>query len=113
MTRFATAKYDVGDLSNIFIHLTNFTFYKSGEMPTDYPAGMQANKWTIPELWKYLEEEHGVEPGPFWEQVKDIVIKTILCGHNSLSDAVSQNMGSTYNNFNILGLDIFMDTDFK
>ena len=70
------------------------------------------NKWSVYELWDWLKER-GEDPEPFWEGVKDVVIKTILCGHRNISAEVKQNVGSLYNNYNLLGLDIFIDTDYK
>ena len=137
-------------LSNMYIHLTNFSVNKKGEVPTDYPkgqtwckyfrvtfdadliqcvilfeesillincwfsiSGCQVNKWTIYELWDYLRDVDGVDPEPFWDGVKDVVIKTLLCGHENIDKMVKQQASSFYNNFNLLGLDIFIDTDMK
>ena len=97
----------------MFIHLTNFSVNKKGEVPKDYPDGCQVNKWTIYELWEYMREVDGVDPTPFWEGVKDVVIKTLLCGHEHIDKMVKESASSFYNNFNLLGLDIFIDTDLK
>ena len=64
------------------------------------------------ELWAWLRER-GQDPEPFWSRVKDVVIKTILCGHKNIDNMVKKNVGSFYNNYNLLGLDIFIDTDYK
>ena len=45
--------------------------------------------------------------------MKDVVIKTILCGHKNIDSMVKKGVGSFYNNYNLLGLDIFIDTDYK
>ena len=100
-------------LDNMFIHLTNFSVNKKGEVPKDYPDGCQVNKWTIYELWEYMRDVDGVDPTPFWEGVKDVVIKTLLCGHEHIDKMVKESASSFYNNFNLLGLDIFIDTDLK
>ena len=70
------------------------------------------NKWSVYELWAWLRER-GQDPEPFWSRVKDVVIKTILCGHKNIDNMVKKSVGSFYNNFNLLGLDIFIDTDYK
>lgn len=101
------------NLSNMFIHLTNFSVNKKGEVPRDYPAGCQVNKWTIYELWEYLRDEDGVDPATFWDGVKDVVIKTLLCGHENIVTKVRESASSFYNNFNLLGLDIFIDSELK
>ena len=59
-------------------------------------------------LWDYFQAR-GIDPKPFWEGVKDIVIKTILCGHENILKEVKTKVTSFYNNFNLLGLDIFID----
>ena len=100
-------------LDNMFIHLTNFSVNKKGEVPKDYPDGCQVNKWTIYELWEYMRDVDGVDPTPFWDGVKDVVIKTLLCGHEHIDKMVKESASSFYNNFNLLGLDIFIDTDLK
>ena len=43
LVRFATEKFSLApeDLANTFIHLTNFTLNKSGEVVGDYPPGVQ------------------------------------------------------------------------
>ena len=92
----------------MFIHLTNFSVNKSGQVPADYPPGCQVNKWTIYELWDHLRNVDGVDPSPFWEGVKDVVIKTLLCGHERIDKMMAETASSFYNNFNLLGLDIFI-----
>jgi hypothetical protein len=72
----------------------------------------QANKWSIYELWDWFRER-GEDPEPFWERTKDVIIKTILCGHKNIDTMVKESVGSFYNNYNILGFDIFMDTEHK
>ena len=100
-------------LSNMYIHLTNFSVNKKGEVPKDYPEGCQVNKWTIYQLWDYMKKEDNVDPEPFWEGVKDVVIKTLLCGHENIDRMMKASASSNYNNFNLLGLDIFIDTDLR
>ncbi len=43
LPRFATEKFSVEDedLANIFIHLTNFTVNKNGDLNCDFPPGCQ------------------------------------------------------------------------
>jgi len=97
----------------MYIHLTNFSVNKKGDVPQDYPPGCQVNKWTIYELWDYMRDVDGVDPTPFWDGVKDVVIKTLLCGHENIDRMVKESVSSFYNNFNLLGLDIFIDTDLR
>ena len=132
LLRFTTQKFSLKpeDLSNTLVHLTNFAVNKNAEFLGDYPPGCQVldysnlksyqdiivlcqdNKWSVYELWAWLRER-GQDPEPFWSRVKDVVIKTILCGHKNIDSMVKKSVGSFYNNFNLLGLDIFIDTDYK
>ena len=113
-------------MSNTLVHLTNFAINKNAEFLGDYPPGCQVsgktnvvkifffqdNKWSVYELWAWLRER-GQDPEPFWSRVKDVVIKTILCGHKNIDNMVKKDVGSFYNNYNLLGLDIFIDTEYK
>jgi len=114
LVRFTTQKFSLKpeDLSNTLVHLTNFAVNKNAEFLGDYPPGCQDNKWSVYELWAWLRER-GQDPEPFWSRVKDVVIKTILCGHKNIDNMVKKGVGSFYNNYNLLGLDIFIDTDYK
>ncbi|XP_023340842.1 tubulin polyglutamylase TTLL4 isoform X2 [Eurytemora carolleeae] len=114
LVRFATEKFSLKDedLENTFIHLTNFTVNKNGESVTDFPPGCQVNKWTIYQLWEYFKKK-GEDPSVFWEAVKDVVIKTVLCAHEKISREVENNSPSFYNNYNLLGLDIFIDENMR
>lgn len=49
LVRFATEKFSTSEenLSNMFIHLTNFTVNKKGLTVKDYPPGCQVNKETL------------------------------------------------------------------
>lgn len=80
--------------------------------PQAYNLLFQANKWSVYELWAWMRER-GEDPEPFWNRVKDVVIKTILCGHKKIDTMVKESVGSFYNNYNILGFDIFIDTDYR
>ena len=129
MLRFTTQKFSLKpeDLSNTLVHLTNFAVNKNAKFLGDYPPGcqvsvttitlstfsfLQDNKWSVYELWAWLRER-GQDPEPFWSRVKDVVIKTILCGHKNIDNMVKKDVGSFYNNYNLLGLDIFIDTEYK
>ena len=54
-----------------------------------------------------------MDPATFWDGVKDVVIKTLLCGHENIVTMVRESASSFYNNFNLLGLDIFIDSELK
>ena len=58
-----------------------------------------------------MRDVDGVDPTPFWDGVKDVVIKTLLCGHENIDKLIKSTSSSFYNNFNLLGLDIFIDED--
>ena len=83
-----------------------------GQLTSSTFSFLQDNKWSVYELWAWLRER-GQDPEPFWSRVKDVVIKTILCGHKNIDNMVKKDVGSFYNNYNLLGLDIFIDTEYK
>jgi hypothetical protein len=45
--------------------------------------------------------------------VKDICVKTVLCGHEHLSKEFDKNMKSEYNCYKLWGFDVFIDQDLK
>ena len=88
LVRFATEPYsnDMKNLSNNFIHLTNYTINKDSlkfvhnEAPGDYSG----HKWNLKTLWKYFEEVLNKDWKPLWEETCDICVKTVMCGHQHI-----------------------------
>jgi len=112
LTRFATERYSTSDddIDNMFIHLTNYSINKGSELFEQNidPENPQGSKWTLTSLWKYLYETSGIERQPIWDQVEDIVIRSILSTKESLQ-AQWEEVNSHYNCYMLLGYDILLD----
>merc|ERR1719397_956033 len=113
LARFATELYttDPDHIGNNFIHLTNYSINRDSEnfeQNTD-PHLARGSKWTLSSLWKYLLENFGIQKTPIWDEVKDIVIKSILSAKTTLQKEYKQ-VKSHYNCYMLLGHDILIDS---
>jgi len=72
------------------------------------PEEAEGSKWTLTSLWKQLKMM-GIEKGPIWSQVREIVIKSILSGLPALQKGAQEQVNSFYNCYKMLGYDIFID----
>ena len=102
-------------ISNKFIHLTNYSVNKDNkefvynECPDDYSG----HKWSISTLRKYMQDVLEKDWEPIWEQIKDICLKTILCGHEHIKGEVSRQVKSDYNCYKLFGFDVMLDENTK
>jgi len=112
LARFATEPYsnDPEQISNNFVHLTNFSINKESEkfVQNINPEEAEGSKWTLTSLWKQLKKM-GIEKGPIWAEVREIVIKSILSGLPALQKGSQEQVNSYYNCYKMLGYDIFID----
>jgi len=116
LARFATELFttDPDHIGNNFIHLTNYSINRDSEnfeQNTD-PHLARGSKWTLSSLWKYLLENFGIQKTPIWDEVKDIVIKSILSAKTTLQKEYKQ-VKSHYNCYMLLGFDILIDSSLK
>jgi len=91
--------------------LTNYSINRDSEnfeQNTD-PHLARGSKWTLSSLWKYLLENFGIQKTPIWDEVKDIVIKSILSAKTTLQKEYKQ-VKSHYNCYMLLGYDILIDS---
>ena len=117
IVNFATAQYtnDPQQLSNKFIHLTNYSInktnpnFKTNCSPGDYSG----HKWNLSTLWKYLSEVLCIDWRPVWEQTKEICLKTFLCGHQHIKREVASQIKSEYNCYKLLSFDVLYDANLK
>ena len=74
IVNFATAQYtnDPQQLSNKFIHLTNYSINKTNFRTTCSPGDYSGHKWNLSTLWIYLSEVLCIDWRPVWEQTKEI-----------------------------------------
>ena len=115
--RFATAQYsnDPADIGNNFIHLTNYSVNKTSSdfVFNERPGEYEGHKWNLRTLWKYFDEELGVDWRPVWEATKDVCVKTVLCGHEHIKQEFSRQLKSEYSCYKLFGFDIFFDQHVK
>ena len=56
-----------------------------------------------------MEEELRLDWRPVWEGIKDVCVKTVLCGR----DKIAADTATSNNCFKLFGFDIFLDSDLK
>ncbi|XP_065666653.1 tubulin monoglutamylase TTLL4 isoform X6 [Hydra vulgaris] len=117
LVRFATRKYSArtATLSDKYIHLTNYSVNKQNKKVYKQP-GMENNnlshKWSLKELWAYLHSI-GLKTVHIWDEIKDIAVKTIICGEYLVNSQVRRNTKSRYNCHELFGFDIILDSNLK
>eukprot|EP00092_Neocalanus_flemingeri_P003383 GFUD01003624.1.p1 GENE.GFUD01003624.1~~GFUD01003624.1.p1 ORF type:complete len:534 (+),score=140.74 GFUD01003624.1:66-1667(+) len=116
IVRFATKPYSMKeeDIADKFIHLTNYSINKRNQdfEFNEVPEELSGHKWSLQMLWKYLEKR-GINHSTIWEKIKDIIVKTILCGHHSIKTAFDEDVSSDYNCYKLFGLDVLLDENLK
>ncbi len=130
LVRFATEDYVKNNFDNIFIHLTNYSINKQNpnyknnlkdnkeisefeEIEEDNEQYDDSSKWSLVEYRNYFKKE-GKENifEKIWDQIKDVVIKTMI----NVTEVNSRDLSGNKNNNNIFelyGFDIFVDDKFK
>ncbi|XP_009904631.2 probable tubulin polyglutamylase TTLL2 [Dryobates pubescens] len=104
LVRFATEKFDLGSLDNVYAHLTNTSINKYGASYKKYKEGIGCgSKWTFSKFRSYLRI-FGVDDIVLWQKINNIVILTLL--------AVTP-LPVASNCFELLGFDILIDDKFK
>ena len=48
-----------------------------------------------------------------WTRIKNLVVKTILCGHKDILQSVSTEVKSDYSCYKLFGVDVFLDSELK
>ena len=77
------------------------------------PGEYKGHKWNLQTLWRYLEEELRLDWRPVWEKIKDVCVKTVLCGRERIAKDTARSLPSPNNCFKLFGFDIFLDSDLK
>ncbi|XP_035688484.1 tubulin polyglutamylase TTLL4-like [Branchiostoma floridae] len=116
LVRFATCKYSFSmkSLSNRFMHLTNYSVNKRNAefTPNSDKDRCEGHKWGLQALWRYLQRG-GINTDHIWEQIKDLVIKTIICCESAVNSLVKANVRRRYCVNELFGFDIMLDSDLK
>ncbi|OWF40925.1 tubulin polyglutamylase TTLL4-like [Mizuhopecten yessoensis] len=116
LARFASCKYSssMKNLNNKFMHLTNYSINKKNE---EYQANgdeklCQGHKWGLKALWNYMKRQ-GINTAAIWENIKDLVIKTIICADSPINSMIKANVRSRYCIHELFGFDILLDENLK
>lgn len=118
LVRFASSKYNKQEEGIIdqFMHLTNYFINKNNR---DYQINNDCNslngcKWTLTRFWRYLNEHHShIDTKRLWEDIKEIIVKTMICCEGPMTRLSHQNCKSDYTSYELFGFDIILDENFK
>lgn len=116
LARFASAKYssNAKDLKDRYMHLTNYSINK---FSSQYTANEDANacqghKWTISKLMEYLQD-YNIDTKTLWKSLQQLVIKTIIACESPVVELCDENINTRYNCYELFGIDILLDDNFK
>lgn len=117
LARFATEEYSTNvNNENLFMHLTNYAINKESEKFEGNEADYKKSYLEIMDLIKETEGEAAVDK--LKEQMKDMLIKTLLVGwphleHNYKTCSSKSSYQNNRQCFQILGFDIMLDKKLK
>lgn len=105
LVRFATEKYDLASLDNLFSHLTNTSINKfSLFYPMDKERIGQGCKWTMSKFRSFLHSQD-INEIQLWQKISNIVTLTLL--------TIAPSVPSSPNCVELFGFDILIDSNFK
>ncbi|XP_078503021.1 putative tubulin polyglutamylase TTLL2 [Lissotriton helveticus] len=105
LVRFATEKFDLSSLSNIYAHLTNTSINKFGaSYSKDKERVGSGCKWTLSQFRSYLRSLE-TDDVLLWQKIHNIVTLTLL--------AIAPSVPQAPNCFELFGFDILIDESFK
>ncbi|KAK2180874.1 hypothetical protein NP493_421g01044 [Ridgeia piscesae] len=116
LVRFASCKYSYSTktLSNRYMHLTNYSINKrnDGYKQNDDENVCQGHKWALKALWGYLKK-YGINTTAIWENIKDIILKTVISSETFINSLVKSNVRRRYSCHELFGFDVFLDETLK
>ncbi|XP_078320455.1 uncharacterized protein LOC111112129 isoform X2 [Crassostrea virginica] len=116
LARFASMKYSTAmkNVNNKFMHLTNYSVNKkNAEYQSNGDEALcQGHKWGLKALWNYMKRQ-GVNTNQVWENIKDLVIKTIVCAESPINSMIKSNCRSRYCVHELFGFDVLLDENLK
>lgn len=93
LVRFATSKYvPIQTGINEFSRYTHLTNYAVNKFNANFIENVDAaeddvgSKWSLTALWKYFWSVK-IDPKFIWDQIDDIVMKTIISGELMMNEA--------------------------
>ncbi|ELU04904.1 hypothetical protein CAPTEDRAFT_72974, partial [Capitella teleta] len=105
LARFGTEKFDLGDIGNMFAHLTNTSINKhSPNYIVDKERVGPGCKWTLAQLRSYLRQIN-VDDRLIFSRIVNVVLLTLF----TQVDLAPK----SYNCFELYGFDIMVDENFK
>ncbi|KAM9339262.1 putative tubulin polyglutamylase TTLL2, partial [Symphorus nematophorus] len=105
LVRFATEKYNLSSLQNLFAHLTNTSINKFGPFyKTEKERVGQGCKWTMSKFRHFLHSQD-VNELLLWQRINNIVTLTLL--------TIAPSVPSCPNCVELFGFDILIDVKFK
>lgn len=107
LVRFATVPYRLSDLSNRYMHLTNYSVNKHN--PAFKTAqGTSGSKWALTALYDYFKTQN-IDFTAIWHRIKEIIVKTIISIESTVSAGMEMYVSSSTSCFELLGFDILLD----
>ena len=127
LARFATQPYQCPKPSNmkdIYMHLTNYAINKQSENYVQNKSEQgtgEGHKKSLKQIYAEIIRKEGKEEGPekvekLKEQIKDIIIKTLITGQPTMWHIYRSCQPDDVENslcFQILGFDIMLDSNLK
>lgn len=114
LVRFASVKYSSKSdtLNDRCMHLTNYSINKfsSNYSKNEDVNACHGHKWTLKSLWTYLENRN-VDTSGLWSAMRNLVLRTILAGENSIYNMIKLNVESKYSTFELFGFDVLLDSE--
>ena len=108
LIRFASEKYS-NTFENRYAHLTNYSLNKKNDWAPE-PDEDNDLKWTLTHLSKKMKEI-GIDTGPIWSKIYDIIIKSFLSIDNHILAGIDKAGNWNHNAFELLGYDIIIDNN--
>ncbi|KAL3831786.1 hypothetical protein ACJMK2_023490 [Sinanodonta woodiana] len=71
-----------------------------------------ASMKSLKALWNYMKRQ-GINTAAIWENVKDLIVKTIICADSAVNSLVKANCKSRYCVHELFGFDILLDENLK
>ena len=117
IVRFAANRYskNIDEIKNQFIHLTNYSVNKNcvEYVPSSSTDSQDGHKWTLKTLWRYLKMSDKVNVDQIWQQINDLVVKTVISSESQILNLLKQHLKNKRSCFELLGFDIMLDENFK
>ncbi|XP_018542854.1 probable tubulin polyglutamylase TTLL2 [Lates calcarifer] len=105
LVRFATEKYNLSSLHNLYAHLTNTSINKFGPFyKTEKGRVGQGCKWTMSKFRHFLHSQD-IDELLLWQRINNIVTLTLL--------TIAPSVPSCPNCVELFGFDILIDVKFK